>query len=379
MSDDPRPQDDPAERPPEPQGQEPAGRAPFPGSPYAAPYGPPRPYPVRPAPRRSSLPWVVLAVGLIGLGGCVFMGLVAAAAGGGAAGAKGKLIEETVEGEGEDKVLLLSLEGVIAPAQGGGLFGGAVIDPVERMRRQLEQAEKDEHVKAVVLVIDSPGGAVTTSDQLHREVSKFRQRTQKPVVVQMGAVCASGGVYVAVAADKIVCEPTTITGSIGVILSTLNFHELLGKYGVKDVTITSGPNKALLNPTSPVSDEHRSILQKMVDENYDRFVQLVAEGRSLDVEVVRGFADGRIYTPNEALQLKLVDQIGYREDAVNLARQLANLTSPSRLVRYTRPPTLADVLAGNVRAPLALGERLDPAVLVDELRAPRMLALWRPQ
>jgi protease-4 len=304
------------------------------------------------------------------------MSVVAAAAGGGAGGAKRKLIEETVEGEGDDKVLLVELEGVIASGQGGGLFA-VPSDPVESIKRQLEQAEKDEQVKAVLLLIDSPGGAVTPSDEIHHEVTGFRSRSHKPVVVLMGSVCASGGVYVAVAADKIVCQPTTITGSIGVILSSLNFHDLLTKYGVQDVTIASGPNKALLNPTSPVRDEHRAILQNMIDDAYARFVKLVAEGRGLDEETVRGFADGRIYTPPEALRLKLVDQIGYREDALALARSLGSCPQ-SRLVQYRRQPTLADVLSGNARGPLSLAERLDPAALIDELRAPRLLALWRP-
>lgn len=354
-------------------------------TPYPAPgpggYPPPRPYPPRPAARRSLLPWILLAIALVGGGGCMLMAMVAAAAGPGAAGHK-KLLEETVEGEAsaKDKVLLIALEGAIMRVSGGGgLFGGAGLDPVEKIQRELKQAADDADVKAIVLLIDSPGGAVTASDEIHHALMDFKQRAQKPIVVSMGSVCASGGVYVAVAADEIVCQPTTITGSIGVILSTLNFHGLIEKYGIQDVTITSGPNKALLSATGPVSEEHRKILQNMVDDAYGRFVKLVAEGRKLDEATVRGFADGRIYTPTEAKDLKLVDHIGYREDARKRAEALAGLSAATtRLVRYTRPPTLADVLSGNVRLPFAAAERLDPAVLLEELRSPRLLALWRP-
>lgn len=336
-------------------------------------------------PARRGVPMAVFALfGFVLIGACVLfgmIGLLGGGVGGLAGGGGGAFFEETVSGEGESKVVLIELDGPIARVQGGGLFGGGV-DLVDRMRRELEAAADDTNVKAVLLSIDSPGGTVTASDQIWRHVKRYKEKTGKPVVVHMGALCASGGYYIAVAADELVCEPTTITGSIGVLLSGLNFNDLLQKYGVKDVTITSGPNKALLNSTAPVNDDHVAILKSMVDETYARFTQLVFEGRKhtgLTLERVRELADGRIYTAEQAKQEKLVDHIGYRQDALDRATALAK-AGPVKLVRYTRPPTLADVLSGSAAHVGALsraGElRLDPQ-MIDELATPRLLVLWR--
>jgi protease-4 len=322
---------------------------------------------------------VLLAV-LLACCGCVFMGFVMLVGAAGSAATGGglgtsPLIEQTVSGSGADKIALVEINGMIARTQAAGLFGPAGGDMVQRIKQELEQAAEDGAVKCVLLSIDSPGGTVTASDQIWHAIQDFKQRTNKPVVVHMGAVCASGGVYIAVSGDKIVCEPTTITGSIGVVLSTMNFSGLLKEYGVQDVTITSGPNKDLLNSTAPVRDEHLEIMRVMIMESYDRFTQLVADGRQLDVATVREFADGRIYTPSQALDLKLVDLIGYREDALAECEKLAGVLS-SKLVRYARPPSLADVLAGNVRSGAVPGVQLD-ADIFDRLGSPRLLALWR--
>ncbi len=332
----------------------------------------PRPRAARPRPRSTTAASCLLgALGLLAFGG-LGLCLITASFGGGGLG--GSLMEETVSADegAQRKILLIEYEGVIAQRVGGGLFDIGY-DLVERMRRQLKQASEDDGVAAVVLVLDTPGGTVTASDRIWRLIKEFRRQTGKKVVLHMGGVCASGGYYIAAAADTITCEPTTITGSIGVVLSGLNFHDLLREYGVKDVTIASGTNKALLNPTSPVQEQHLAILQGMVDDAYERFITLVAEGRPLELEEVRPLADGRIYTANQALQLKLVDSIGYREDAIAAAKRLANLTA-ARVVRYKRPPSLADALAGNVRAPAL---RVDQA-FVDEMRTPRLMAIWRP-
>lgn len=360
------------------------GDASPPPSPGPAPTGPHDDWrrPLRPgAPPRPRVPFAVFALlGCVLVGGCLLFGLLSLVGGPTGAVALGggrTLLEETiVEGTGDAKVVLIEVEGPIAAVQGGGLFGGGV-DLVERVRKELEAAAKDERVRALLLSIDSPGGTVTASDQVWHLVSEFKRKSNKPVVVHMGALCASGGYYIAVAGDELICEPTTITGSIGVILQGVNFHELLEKHGVKPQTITSGPNKALLDPLSPPSPEHLEIIQRMVDETYGTFVKRVVEGRRLDEATVRKLADGRIYTAQQALDAKLVDAIGYREDALARAATRGGTTSPT-LVRYTRPPTFADLLAGAARAPgepVAL-ERLVPAAL-DELTTPRLLALWR--
>jgi protease-4 len=359
----------------------PGGRVPPPG------YGVPRGIPVhrQPArPPRGGVGVVFAIVAMCGLGLCMVLGLLASVAGsaGGGVGGQLKLSEQTViEGTTgvTDKVALIEIDGAIARVQAGGLFGGGV-DMVERIRKELEAAAEDTNVKALLIAIDSPGGTVTASDQIWHLVTEWKKKTTRPVVIHMGAMCASGGYYIAVAGDELLCEPTTITGSIGVILSGMNFHDLLEKYGVKDITITSGPNKDLLNSTGPVRTDHLKIIQSMIDDAYGRFTDLVAQGRRLPIDEVRTIADGRIYTANQALEKKLVDAIGYREDAFAAAQRRAG-SSGATLVRYARQPTLADVFSGAARSPLGGGMlggelRLDPSLL-DQLGAPRLLALWR--
>lgn len=327
----------------------------------------------RPAPQQR--PNFALLFGLafmvLVFGFCMVLSSFGSAAGSGAASGPKALNEVHVSGEGEDKIALIELKGVIAEQQTSGGVLGVSVNLVERLEGEFAAAAKDEKVKAVLLRIDSPGGTVSASDQIWHTVSEFRRTTNKPVIVHMGGTCASGGYYIAVACDALICEPTTITGSIGVILSTLNFAELLEKYGVADVTIKSGANKDLLNSTSPPNPEHRAILQGMVDETHARFVELVAKGRPIDLPTAQKLADGRIYTAKQALEHQLVDAIGYREDALAEIRKRAKL-GKAKLVRYRAPvPTLLDALAGNASVPQVAPN------LLDQVTGPRLLVLWR--
>lgn len=319
-------------------------------------------------PRRAAGCLMLTAMGL--MTGAVAFCLLSSLLSVGNSGSGGSLSEEKLSGKGDAKVVLIELEGVIANRAGGGGLFGVGYDLVARLEREFDKAAKDEDVKAVLFEIESPGGTVTASDRIWRLVKRFREKSKKPVVIHMGGICASGGYYISVAADAIYCEPTTITGSIGVILSSLNFHELLKKHGVQDVTIKSGANKDLLNSTSAPNKEHHKILQGMVDQTHARFVDLVAQGRPFDINRARELADGRIYTAKEALAHKLVDGIGYRDDSFAAAKKLAG-AAEARLVRYKRQPTLSDMLTGTVRS-----KRLD-LELLDEIRSPRLLALWR--
>jgi|GEM_PF-2486128 len=369
-------------------GSEPTPAAEAVGSPLAGP--PPsrdpgpqaqaRPYPApRPRAPRRSLWWLWLLIALVLVFGTMCFGfMLLAAAGGGGGGARALGERSLNKGKG-DKLVLIEINGVIQQTvASGGLFTMSTVDMVEGIQRQLDQAAKDDEVKGVLLAIDSPGGTVTASDRIWKAVQDFKADTGKTVVIHMGALCASGGYYIAASGDKILCEPTTITGSIGVILGGLNFNELLTEHGVKDVTITSGPNKALLSSTGEVQDSHLEILQETVDDAYARFTQIVADGRGLAVEDVRGFADGRIYTPARAVELKLVDEIGYRDDAVDVLAQLAGVTDP-RLIEYKGPPTLADVLAGNAESDVVPAQRGGVLPLLSEAHnGPRLWAIWRP-
>src|SRR5205823_7348630 len=192
----------------------------------------------------------------------------------------------------------------ILNARSSGLFGSGE-NPMSLFRERLDAAAEDCHVKAVVLRINSPGGAVTGSDIMYQEVLNFRQDTGKPVVACMMDVAASGAYYIAMGCDKVYAHPTTVTGSIGVIMSLYNASGLFIKLGVSSEPIKSGPNKDIGNPGRPMTDEERAILQGMVNGFYDQFVKVVVRGRSLPEPQVRALADGRVYTGIEAKRLGL--------------------------------------------------------------------------
>ena len=186
-------------------------------------------------------------------------------------------------------------------------------------------------------------------------------------------MCASGGYYISAGADEIFAEPTTITGSIGVILGGLNYSEFLRRYGVHDVSITSGPNKALLNSQGPVEKEHLKILQSTVDDMYKRFVGIVAKGRKLSLKTIKAknIADGRIFTSSQAKKLGLVDDIAYLDEVIDHARKKIG-QADAEVVELSSIKNLIDVLAG--RAEVKPG--IDPAKILNP--TPRMLYLWKP-
>ncbi|MEZ0229199.1 MAG: signal peptide peptidase SppA [Planctomycetota bacterium] len=372
-----------------------------PGYPPQGGYTPPPSYPQGgyappPPPQRSAIAGCFALTMGLGLAFSLLLNLLLLGSkGGGVSGGDSTASgpsgyhEKVIEGEGDAKIVIIRVEGVIAEHQeAGGLFGGGASESLpKKIHDQLEKAKKDAEVKAVLLAVDSPGGTVTASDEIWNELSKFRATASKPLIVHQGALAASGGYYISAAGDEIWASPTTITGSIGVIMQGMNFNKLMKDHGVTDMTITSGPNKALLSPFSEPSDEHRKILQETVDDMYGRFCHVVAEGlarrtakKEDDVMAeVKKLADGRIYTAKQALDLKLVDKIGYLDEAFDSAKKRAGVTT-AKLVRYTKQPSFMDVLSGNMDAKVDIGRgvsiKVDPGVL-DELRSPRFLMLWQ--
>jgi len=277
------------------------------------------------------------------------------------------------------RVMVLDLDGLILNVnERGGLFG-LEENPVGLLKEKLNIARDQDQIRAVVLRVNSPGGSVTASDIIHREIMEFRKKSKKPVVCHMMDVAASGGYYAAVACDKIVASPTTVTGSIGVVMQVWNFRELMSFLMVKQVTIKSGPRKDMGNPFRDLMPEEKKILQGVIDSYFDRFVKVVADGRpELDEAAVRKVADGRIYTADEALKLKLVDRIGYLSDAIELAKKLANVDR-AKVVMYNRgfrPPSTI-YSATPVPAPSAGG--LDLRVSAPaRWPTPQFLYLWAP-
>lgn len=271
-------------------------------------------------------------------------------------------------GSGDTKVIVIPLKGEIIMGNDGGLF--SAISPADTALQSIRRATRDPDVRAIIMDIDSPGGGVTASDILHDALRGFRkEQAGRKVVTLCGDLAASGGYYVAVASDRIMAHPTTVLGSIGVIVSSLNIKELAGKIGVKDVIIKSGKNKDILNPFEDISEEQREMLQRVVDSMYDRFVGLVAAGRKLPEETIRPLADGRLFTAHDAKEFGLLDEIGYWDDAMRLtAKELG--VDEIKVYRYESRTFLSEIF-GSVASRDVLSEWLN-----GQMKTTRFLYRW---
>ena len=285
---------------------------------------------------------VVLVVGAIFLLVGAVVGLSGAVAG--VTRGAVPLTERTISGApGNAKVAIVPIYGILAPAS------SLDRDPVELLRAMLNRARSDSKVRGIILDVDSPGGGITTCDLMWNELVQYRERTRIPVVVLMENIAASGGYYVSCGADYIMAHPTTITGSIGVMMPIYDAGELMSKLGVRSRTVKTGKYKDMADPfgqkTEAQWDEEVALLSSVATEMYDRFVRIVADGRRLDPQIVRPLADGRIYTAQQAKDNGLIDEIGYREDAIRKVEALAGLKR-AHVVEYGRVPTLIDLLPG---------------------------------
>jgi protease-4 len=250
--------------------------------------------------------------------------------------------EEYVSGTGPDKIAVVPVEGVIAPAD--STVGR--IQPTntpDGLAAALRQAKEDESVAAVVIEVNSPGGGVTASDEMHQSILDFKESSGKPVVVSMEDTAASGGYYISTAADRIVANKTTLTGSLGVIFALTDFSELADRYGVEQEVVKSGKFKDMGSSFRDLTPEEREILQSIVDESYDEFVGVIVEGRGLSEERVREIADGRVYSGEQAKELGLVDSFGGLDEAAEISRTLSNVEEAT-VVRYVQKPTFFETL-----------------------------------
>jgi protease-4 len=262
--------------------------------------------------------------------------------------------EEYVSGGGPDKIAVVPIEGTIAPAD-STVAGIQPTSTPEGLADALQQAREDASVAAVVLEVNSPGGGVTASDEMHQSILDFKEQTGKPVVVYMGDVAASGGYYISTAADRIVANETTLTGSLGVIMQLNNFTEIAERYGYKQEIIKSGEFKDMGSSFRDLTPEEREILQSIVDESYDEFVSVIVEGRGLPEERVREIADGRVYSAEQAKDLNLVDSFGELDEAAKVSRELTGVEEAT-VVRYVESPTFTETLLNRLapREPEAL-------------------------
>jgi protease-4 len=351
----------------------PPGAYPYPPPAYWGGYGPQRP------PGRPGSFWVAILLGVLLLASAflnfvLFAAAVASLAMGGApVGADGvvgaEFRESTVAGDvaARRKVLVVSLSGLIFD---GDVSGGLLPSegPVQAVRRRLAAARKDPNVVGVILEIDSPGGGVTASDLIHREIAKFRAERRVPVAAWMKDVAASGGYYAAAACDRIFATPTTITGSIGVVLRLVNYGGLYEKVGLEDVTIVPDetPFKDMGSPTRPMRPEERAKFDSIVTQMYERFVDVVKAGRpALTEERVRELANGEVMTGEDAAKAGLVDEIGYLEDALAWVRLSAEAPD-AKCVRWSPHPTfLQSLLGASAEGPAAAAG----ASLMERLRS----------
>ncbi len=288
----------------------------------------------------------------------------------------GKAVKEKVYGGdplAKKKVAILNIKGVILSQK---MPMAGAVDMVERLRQQLEHAGKDKNLAGVLLEIDSPGGGITASDILHEAVLDLRKKGKK-VVVLMEDVAASGGYFIAAGADKIYAHPTTITGSIGVIVKSVNVEGLFEKIGLEDVTLksTRTPFKDMLSSTRQMTEAERKVMIDLIDQMYDHFIDVIVKGRKMKRKKVLRLADGRVYTAEEAKKSGLIDGIGYRKDALKALYDLAELKKEPKVVKYRRSFNIQDFLSGGAgsRAELLLLNQLQSG-----LRTPRFMYLWEP-
>lgn len=301
--------------------------------------------PPRRKPRRAGR-WLLLLLLLVLVGSLLLNAVLFGAAGFSAIGGLGRSrgVQERFHSHSRfsrDKVAILSVEGTILSGEGF-------------VKGQIERARSDDRVKAVVVRVNSPGGTVSGSDYIYHHLCKLTEEKQIPVVVSMGGMAASGGYYVSMAVgdtpDSIFAEPSTWTGSIGVMIPHYDLSGLLQKWGIEQDSITSDKFKGMGSFTKPMTDEEREILQGLVDESFRQFQEVIRQGRPRfrrDAEALEEVASGRIFTAGQAKERGLVDQIGFLESAVDRAIQLAGLDEDHvKVVKYCRTPSLAETLIG---------------------------------
>ncbi|KMJ57043.1 hypothetical protein AB685_18775 [Bacillus sp. LL01] len=293
-------------------------------------------------------------------------------------GEEEEFIEEVIQdGSPNRKILVLEVNGVIQDT--GSDVTSIFQSPGYNHRqflRMLDQAKEDNSVQGIIVRVNTPGGGVSESAEIHKRLVEIKEETEKPIYISMGTMAASGGYYIAAPADKIYASPETITGSIGVIMQGINYKELAEKYGVKFETIKSGPYKDIMSPTKDMSEEERQILQSMVDNMYDQFVEVIAEGRGMSEAEVRNIADGRIYDGQQAKEINIVDELGYFEDVIDGMKEDHDMGNV-KVVQYTENLGWGSLFSMNVQSLLKPESEMQMlARLINQPNSPRLMYLY---
>ena len=306
--------------------------------------------------------WILVLLLFLMLSGSLLLNLTQFAVSVGTSDSGSGAIESLHSGnpDSDQKIALLHIRGTIMPP-----FTERILDTIDTI-------EEDKDVKGVILVIDSPGGLVADSHQIYHRLKKLREARNLPMAVQMTRMAASGGYYVAMGAGpaaKIYAEPTTWTGSIGVIIPRYDVSQLASEWGVRSEPLTTGPFKDSLSPFRELSEEERDVWEDIMDDSFNRFQNVIVEGRaSLDQADVRQLATGRIFTADQAVENGLIDEVGFLEDAIQAVSAQSGLNNP-RIVEYSHPMSFADLLLGTAEA----RQPVDPLQELLESGVPRAM------
>ncbi|OGW24037.1 MAG: Signal peptide peptidase SppA [Nitrospinae bacterium RIFCSPLOWO2_12_FULL_47_7] len=285
------------------------------------------------------------------------------------------LRETVISGKGEGKVLLVDISGVISDGKKKSLVGSEA-GMVETIREITSRAEKDEDIKAIWLRINSPGGTVTSSDMIYHELKTFKEKKKIKIYATVMDMAASGGYYIALAGDKIIAHPTSITGSIGVIAMKVNLQGLLEKVGVGFEVVKSGDKKDFLSPLRPFTEEERKLFQFAIDSYHQRFVGIVTQNRpEVTIEALKTLADGRVFNAQQALDAKLIDHIGYLDETEELIKKDLGL-SDIKIVTYHRHGDYKSNLYSSLpQTPVINLFNIDMDI---QSSAPYFMYLWMP-
>ncbi|HJV17892.1 MAG TPA: signal peptide peptidase SppA [Bacillales bacterium] len=285
--------------------------------------------------------------------------------------------EEVVkEGNELKKIAILDVDGVIQDTgEAQSLLQSSGYNH-QTFLKKLDYVKDDDSVKGIILRVNSPGGGVVESAEIHNKLLQIEKKTGKPVYVSMGSMAASGGYYISTAANKIYASPETLTGSLGVIMEGINYEGLAKKYGVDFVTIKSGQYKDIMSPTRKMTDAERQILQKMIDHSYEGFVKVISDGRHLTIDQVKKIADGRVYDGRQAKELKLIDGYGYLDEVIAKMKKDEKLNG-AEVIRYTDDLGLGSLFS--MQAKKMMGETPEMAgvmKLLSQPNSPRLMYLY---
>lgn len=286
--------------------------------------------------------------------------------------------EEVVQKGSElKKIVILNVDGVI---QDTGDSAASLLQNVsynhQEFMKKLNYIKKDDTVKGIIIKVNSPGGGVVESAEIHDRLKEIQKDTKKPVYISMGSMAASGGYYISTAAKKIYASPETLTGSLGVIMEGINYEGLADKYGVDFVTIKSGKYKDIMSPTRKMTEEERQILQRMIDNSYEGFVKVISEGRQMTVDQVKKIADGRIYDGRQAKDLHLIDGFGYLDDVISEMKKNEKLKGV-KVVRYTDDLGLGSIFSLKAKKWMSDNSEMGGLMkIISRPNSPRIMYLY---